>query len=350
MLPSPRESMESVRSAAVAGGVRLRRFRLAAIALAGILWVSCSAPEAFHAGMSGLSSSAGANGAAGTPGAAGTSGPGTAGSAGPSGAAGMTALPIDAGAAGTSAGGTTGADAAAGTTTPASGTAGTTAPTSGTAGTGAAGTGAAGTVGAAGTGAAGTVAGTSGAAGTTAPTAPLALPFAVTDHFNPTGAMNDAIVLGAVTTTTDVTACAGVAAGANPGLCFTITYHPQIVAPATTSWGGVYWQYPDNNWGALAPLHVASGAKDVSFWAKGMAGGESITFQSGGIMNAVSVTTPFTDAFKAVLSVTLTTAWKKYTIPLTGMSYDAVLGGFAWVATASSATPMTFYLDGIVWE
>jgi hypothetical protein len=348
MLPSPRESMQSANAADWDHVGHRGRLRLVTVAIAAVVWVSCSAPESYR-GTPGSLSSGGASGAAGVGDVTGAAGSDTTTGVG-GGAAGAAALPpADAGAAGSGdvAGGS-GADAAAGSGAAGNGAAGTGAAGMGVAGGGAAGAGATGG-GAGASGQAGASGSSTGAAGAL-PTTPLALPFAVSDHFHPTGAMNDAITLGAVTTATDPTACTGVAAGANPGLCLTITYHPQIVAPATTSWGGVYWQYPDNNWGALTPLRVAPGAKDVSFWAKGMAGGEVITFQAGGIMNTPSTTTPYTDTFKAQLQVTLTNAWKKYTMPLTGMTYDAVLGGFCWVANAPNANVIGFYLDGVVWE
>ena len=238
------------------------------------------------------------------------------------------------------------------------GTAGTGVAGIGAAGAGAAGAGAAGTGsagGAAGTGAAGTGAAGTGAAGTGGVAPPpglLALPVTVSDHFKPTGGMGDAVVAGAVTIGTDATACSGEPAAATQGACYTITYHPQpIVAPATATWAGFYWQYPDNNWGALQPVTIAAGAKDVSFYAKGMAGGESVTFEAGGIINQVSTTTPFTDGFSITMTFKLTTTWTKYTLPMTGLTYaGGVLGGFAWVASVPSANPVTFFLHGIVWE
>ena len=191
-----------------------------------------------------------------------------------------------------------------------------------------------------------------GAAGAAPPPGALALPLTVSDHFAPSGGMGDAVVAGAVTIGSDATACAGEPAAAAQGACYTITYHPQpIVAPATTTWAGFYWQYPNNNWGALQPLTIASGAKDISFYAKGMAGGETITFEAGGIMNQVSAATPYTDSFNVTMPFTLTNAWAKYTLPMTGLTYaGGVLGGFAWVATAPNANPVTFFLTGMVWE
>jgi hypothetical protein len=164
--------------------------------------------------------------------------------------------------------------------------------------------------------------------------------------------MGDGMVAGAITTLVDPAACNGEPAAANAGACYTITYKPQpIVAPATGTWGGVFWQYPASNWGTAQPLQLAAGAKAVSFYAKGMVGGEQITFKAGGIVNTVSATTPYTDTFTAQTPLlTLTTTWTKYSVSMTGVTYDRVLGGFCWVVAATNATPLTFYLHGIVWE
>ena len=176
------------------------------------------------------------------------------------------------------------------------------------------------------------------------------MPFTISDHFAPTGGMGDARVAGAVTIGTDAAACAGDPGAADKGACYTINYLPQPLVAATT-WAGFYWQYPDNNWGAMQPQVIASGAKDISFYAKGKAGGESITFQAGGIMNTVSAATPYSDSFNVRMTFTLTTTWIKYTLPLTGINYGGgVLGGFSWVSEVPNTNPVTFYIHGVVWE
>ena len=166
------------------------------------------------------------------------------------------------------------------------------------------------------------------------------------------GSPAHAVASVATETEPATTACAGEPAAATKGDCYTVTYHPQpIVAPATATWAGFYWQYPDNNWGAATPNMIASGAKDVSFYAKGKAGGESVTFEAGGILNTVSATTPYTDGFTLRMTFNLTTTWTKYTMPMTGLTYSGgVLGGFAWVASVPNTNPVTFYIHGIVWE
>jgi hypothetical protein len=308
----------------------------AAIVVAAAIWLGCSGPEAFR-GQGGLTST-GAGGAAGQfvpplVDASGVAG-GVAGAvdaAAPTGVAGDPG-----GSGGANQAGSRGADQAG----------------SSGQGAGAGGQSVAGSGGNA-TGTAGAGGVDAGAAGASSPPPTLTLPFDVSAHFAPTGFMGDGEVAGSVTMTTDGTACGGAPAPALVGACYTVVYHPQpIVAPAPTTWAGVYWQYPDDNWGAVMPQAVASGANDISFFAKGMAGGESVTFQAGGIINdPVTAATPYTDSFTIKQSLYLTTSWTKYTLSMTGLAYGSgVLGGFAWVATANNANPVTFYVTGIHWE
>jgi hypothetical protein len=294
-------------------------------------WASCSSPEAFHNQtnlVNGSAGSGGAPGAAGmvtSSGSGGTAVNGAAGDAG--GAAGDGALA-----------GTTGS--AAGTGAAGTGAAGTVAAEAGTSGTSAAGSGAAG-AGDAGTGAAGTV----------PPQTTLSLPMTLSDHFVMSGGMGDAAIAGSIVATTNATACNGEPAAAKVGACFSITYQPQPLAGRPSTWAGFFWQYPANNWGGTQPQLIASGAKAVSFYAKGVAGGERLTFKAGGIVNMPSVTTPFSDSFTVTNNFILTTTWTKYTLPMAGVTYGSgVLGAFAWVAEAPNTNPVRFLIHGIVWE
>ncbi|HEX4405638.1 MAG TPA: hypothetical protein VH560_12460 [Polyangia bacterium] len=343
MHPFPRESMQSVDAGTIDRFGSERGPARAALLVAAVVWLSCSAPEPFRGGQGGLTST-------GSGGAGGAVVPSGAGGADMAGAPGGSAGAVDAAVPTGTAGGAAGSPVQTG-----SAGAGGASPT-GTAGaspTGTAGASPTGTAGASPTGTAG--AGTAGAAvdaGVPQPPMMLSLPFNVSDHFAPTGFMGDGVAAGSITMTTDVTACAGEPAAAMAGNCYAVTYQPQpIVAPAPSTWGGVYWQYPDNNWGTLPPDTVATGAQSITFYAKGKNGNESVTFQAGGITNTISATTPYTDTFTVRQTFSLTTAWTKYTLPLTGLTYSGgVLGGFAWVATATNANPIVFFVHGIVWQ
>jgi hypothetical protein len=96
-------------------------------------------------------------------------------------------------------------------------------------------------------------------------------------------------------------------------------------------WGGIYWQYPDSNWGDKPGFSLV-GAKKISFYAKGERGGEIVEFISG-----CTTGNPYTDQFrKTTGKVVLSTNWKKYTFDLSNLSekqLSSVVGAFAWVAS-----------------
>jgi hypothetical protein len=177
------------------------------------------------------------------------------------------------------------------------------------------------------------------------------LPFVVDTVFVSSGFMGDGNMAGPITMvpakTGDSTDCNGMRSSTTAsGSCHVITYAPP--ASGGMGWGGVYWQFPANNWGTKAGFAVPSGAKKVTFQAKGKNGGEKVTFLAGGIINAGSM---YTDSIKATTTVTLTAAWAPYTIDLTGQSYTSVLGGFGWTMTATDAGASGgFFVDDIQWQ
>lgn len=103
-------------------------------------------------------------------------------------------------------------------------------------------------------------------------------------------------------------------------------------------WAGLYWQYPDGNWGEQPGLSLI-GARQISFLARGTAGGEVVEFKAGGIRGH------FSDSFeKSLGKVALTQDWKTYRIDLEGEDLGSVIGGFAWSAPATPNTPLSFWL------
>jgi len=80
-------------------------------------------------------------------------------------------------------------------------------------------------------------------------------------------------------------------------------------------WAGLYWQYPANNWGTIPEAYDLTGAKRLTFWARGEDGGEMIDkFQVGGISGI------YRDSGMAFIGpITLTKGWRKYTIDLEDM-------------------------------
>jgi hypothetical protein len=113
-------------------------------------------------------------------------------------------------------------------------------------------------------------------------------------------------------------------------------------------WTGTYWQNPEHNWGNSATGGFdLTGAKKLTFWARGEKGGECIQeFKMGGISGA------FPDSDTAGFGpVFLTQEWKQYTIGLAAKDLSHIIGGFAWSTNLDVNTEgCVFYLDDIKYE
>ena len=182
--------------------------------------------------------------------------------------------------------------------------------------------------------------------------APLAVPFAVSDYFSPTGYMGDGVTIGVVNML--AAACPSRAPSA-VGDCYQVTYTPP--EPAANGWAGVYWQYPENNWGAYAGHTVAPGATQLTFWAMGGSGGEQVSAKVGGIAEADDAEAHHDSLDVSAPPVTLTTQWQQFSVPFDGASYSEVLGAFAWIVNLpvpdglpAGTQPIVFYLDAIRWS
>lgn len=127
--------------------------------------------------------------------------------------------------------------------------------------------------------------------------------------------------------------------------CIQVIYNGKATQGAR--WVGIYWQNPPNNWGTRPGGYDLTGARKLTFWARGEKGGERIEeFKTGGI------TGEYADSDVAgVGPVILTTDWQQYTIDLTGKDLSSVSGGFCW-STNLDVNPQgcTFYLDDIRFE
>lgn len=111
-------------------------------------------------------------------------------------------------------------------------------------------------------------------------------------------------------------------------------------------WAGIYWQYPDNNWGG-GPGRNLLGAKAITFLARGERGGEIVEFKSGGIKGN------YKDTYEASLGkVILSQDWQKYSIDLSQSDLSSVIGAFAWIIAASDidGNSATTYLAEIMIE
>lgn len=113
-------------------------------------------------------------------------------------------------------------------------------------------------------------------------------------------------------------------------------------------WAGIYWQYPENNWGEK-PGHNLQGATRLTFWAKGATGGEVVEFKMGGIRAGGA---SYHDSADASLGfVTLVGEWRQFSIELRGKDLSNVIGGFAWIARSTdNPSGLTFFVDDIAYE
>jgi hypothetical protein len=117
-----------------------------------------------------------------------------------------------------------------------------------------------------------------------------------------------------------------------------------------STWAGVLFQNTTCNWGADPPSPVEAGASRVTFWAWSDAAsvGSSVVFQTGGVGTA---STPHRDTFNRSLAVSLTPTPTQYDIDLSNANYTGgVISAFGWTAERSDLTPLTFYVDGVIWE
>lgn len=126
--------------------------------------------------------------------------------------------------------------------------------------------------------------------------------------------------------------------------CIRIVYVP---SHSGLKWAGIYWQNPPNNWGFKEGSLDLTGARRLTFWARGERGGEIIEkFRVGGIIGRY----PDSDA-AYITRITLTKEWKQYIIDLTGKDLTYICGGFCWVAKLEdNLDGLIFYLDDIRYE
>jgi hypothetical protein len=211
------------------------------------------------------------------------------------------------------------------------------------------GTGGAGTAGATtgGTGGAGTAG--AGTAGTgIVPQDPFCkgktletLPFSVTTAFYPSGWYPDGMQIelpganGAAPLAID--GCGAERAEGAVGACTAWRYKPKD--PAT--WAAVGYVTSDGAGGMHAPVCLAEGATALTFLARGVKGGEKLSI--GGL------------SIDPEQEITLTPKWKRYSIPLAGVTYNSfesgVKSGFSWkvdpVAAPEVQPVVEFFVDDI---
>jgi len=127
--------------------------------------------------------------------------------------------------------------------------------------------------------------------------------------------------------------------------CIKITYRSNVSQGAR--WAGMYWQNPPNNWGEKKGGYDLTGAKRLTFWARGEKGGERIEeVKIGGLTGSYSDTDTV-----GIGPIILTREWQEYTINLEGRDLSYISGGFCW-GTNLDVNPdgAVFYFDDIRYE
>jgi hypothetical protein len=111
--------------------------------------------------------------------------------------------------------------------------------------------------------------------------------------------------------------------------------------PGPKGWGGIYWQYPDGNWGDQ-PGKSLIGAKEIAFWARGENGGEIVEFKAGGVSGK-----RYEDTFDVSLGkVELSKDWQEFAINLSNQDLSNVIGAFASIIAAgdNGSQNVTIYI------
>ncbi|MEO0459304.1 MAG: glycoside hydrolase family 2 TIM barrel-domain containing protein [Myxococcota bacterium] len=110
-----------------------------------------------------------------------------------------------------------------------------------------------------------------------------------------------------------------------------------------SSWAGVAWQNPPNDWGELPGGLDLRGASRLTFWARGAHGGENIKFGLG----LIGTERRYPDSARVEIGeVTLRTKWRRFVIDLDDADLSRIKTGFYWV----SAAPVEFFLDAVAIE
>jgi len=115
--------------------------------------------------------------------------------------------------------------------------------------------------------------------------------------------------------------------------------------PGSAGWAAVAWQAPANNWGDKPGTNLMSRRfTKITFYARGMKGGEQVEFFSGG---NTAPGKPYQASYQKVSEMkTLTREWKKHSLDLSGQNLSAVICAFGW----ASDQGVTFFLDDVRFE
>lgn len=122
-------------------------------------------------------------------------------------------------------------------------------------------------------------------------------------------------------------------------------------------WAGIYWQYPENNWGTSADPYGydLSDYTQLRFLARSEVEGSQVKFFTGGISTGPypsSIPEPiFAEEADGQGFVTLSTEWQEFHIGLEGADLSHVIDGFGWVAErARTPEGVILFLDDILFD
>ena len=111
-------------------------------------------------------------------------------------------------------------------------------------------------------------------------------------------------------------------------------------------WAGVAWQHPANDWGDKPGGYDLTGARRLTFWARGAEGGERIDVGVG----LLGRDRAYGDSVRVERKgLKLGREWKRFTIDLDGCDLSRVKTPFVW-SLAGRGRPVRFYLDDIRFE
>jgi hypothetical protein len=168
----------------------------------------------------------------------------------------------------------------------------------------------------------------------------LSLPFAVDEHFVPFGYMGSP-----VTIFRDPNACKDRPEGAQ-GHCHAFRF----LELSEQYWRGLYWLSEYDNWGAKPGRLIVPGATKITFFAATDVEDLKLFFFAGGVQSdGVQSDLPYKDAMQVEIEIAVSPELKKYSISLSGESYEGgVIGGFGWgVYTVKGGL---LWIDDIRWE
>lgn len=120
----------------------------------------------------------------------------------------------------------------------------------------------------------------------------------------------------------------------------------EVSYKAGSGWFGLAYQDPANDWGASFGGYDLTGAKKLTFWARGAEGGEKVKFGFGMITRQNQW---YDTAIADTGDLRLDKEWKQYEIPLEGYDLRRIKTGFSYFFGAPGK-PVKFYLDEIRYE